>query len=245
MTMPRQSRLALLLPLLLAPVLHAAAPPAPAKAATKPAPTLSEQLAAMKLRAIGPYRGGRVTAVAGVRGQAMTFYQGATGGGVLKTTDGGATWEPVSDKDLRTGSIGAIAVADADPNVVYVGTGESCIRGNLSSGDGVYKSTDAGQTWTNVGLPETRQISQVIVHPRDPETVWVAAQGQPWAPSAERGVYKSTDGGKTWRKTLYVNDTTGASDLAIDPTNPRIFYAALWQHGRRPWTMESGGESSG
>ncbi len=244
MKLPRLLPLALALPFALQ---LGAAPPAPAarpKDAPRPA-ALSEQLAAMELRQIGPFRGGRVTAVAGVRGEAMTFYQGATGGGVLKTTDGGATWVPISEKDLRTGSIGAIAVADADPNVVYVGTGEPCVRGNTSAGDGVYKSTDAGKTWKNVGLVETRQISQVIVHPRDPETVWVAAQGKLWGPHAERGVFKSTDGGKTWRKTLYVNETTGAADLAIDPTNPRILYAAMWQHGRRPWTMESGGESSG
>jgi len=232
--MKLSARLALALALLALPLLGAEAPA-----------TLSDRLAGMKFRSIGPFRGGRAVAVAGVRGQPMVFYFGGTGGGVFKTTDGGASWEPVSDRDFRTGSIGAIAVAESDPNVVYVGTGEPCIRGNLSSGDGVYRSTDAGKSWRNVGLPDSKQISQIVVHPKDPEVVWVAAQGHAWGPNAERGVFKSTDGGKSWRKVLFVDEKTGAADLALDPTNPRILYAAMWQHVRKPWTMESGGPSSG
>ena len=227
------------------PLLAAASPATGSPEGKKPPATLSEQLGGMKFRPIGPFRGGRVTAVAGVRGAPMVFYFGGTGGGVFKTTDGGATWEAVSDKDFRTGSVGAVAVSETDPNVVYVGTGESCIRGNTSAGDGVYKSVDAGKTWRNVGLADSRQISQVIVHPKDPETVWVAAQGHAWGPNAERGVFKSTDGGRSWRKVLYVDDRTGAGDLALDPGNPRVLYAAMWQHVRRPWTMESGGPASG
>ncbi|HQR45144.1 MAG TPA: glycosyl hydrolase [Thermoanaerobaculia bacterium] len=242
--MPRSARPALALLLLALPLLGAAPPAAPKDAAAAPA-TLSEQLGGMKFRCIGPFRGGRVTAVAGVRGQPMVFYFGGTGGGVFKTTDGGATWEPVSDKDFRTGSVGAIAVSESDPNVVYAGTGEPCIRGNLSSGDGVYRSTDAGKSWTNVGLADSKHVSQIVVHPANPDVVWVAAQGHAWGPNAERGVFKSTDGGKTWRKVLYVDEKTGAGDLAIDPGNPRILYAAMWQAVRRPWTMESGGPSSG
>lgn len=234
-----------LAPIAFALPLLAAPPVAPPGEETKPLATLSDQLSGMKFRCIGPLRGGRVVAVSGVRGQPMVFYFGGTGGGVFKTTDGGATWRPVSDKDFRTGSIGAIAVSESDPNVVYVGTGEPCIRGNLSSGDGVYKSTDAGKTWRNVGLADSKQISQIAIHPKNPDVAWVAAQGHAWGRSAERGIFKTTDGGKTWRKVLYVDETTGAADLALDPTNPRILYAAMWQAVRKPWTMESGGPSSG
>jgi photosystem II stability/assembly factor-like uncharacterized protein len=244
MTMKVSVRLALA-PIALAMPLLAAPPAAPAGDEAKPLATLSEEFSGMKFRCIGPLRGGRVVAVAGVRGQPMVFYFGGTGGGVFKTTDGGATWRPASDKDFRTGSIGAIAVSESDPNVVLVGTGEPCIRANLSSGDGVYKSTDAGKTWRNIGLSDTRQISQIAIHPKDPDVAWVAALGHPWGPNAERGIFKTTDGGKTWRKVLYVDDKTGASDLALDPTNPRILYAAMWQAVRKPWTMESGGPGSG
>ena len=244
MTMKLSVRLALA-PLVLAAPLLAAEAGAPPKEGVKTLSTLSDQLGGMKFRSIGPFRGGRTVAVAGVRGQPMVFYFGGTGGGVFKSADGGASWDPVSDKDFRTGSIGAIAVAESDPNIVYVGTGEPCIRGNLSSGDGVWKSTDAGKNWTNVGLPDSRQISQIVVHPKNADVVWVAAQGHPWDPNAERGVFKTSDGGKTWRKVLYVDEKTGAADLGIDPTNPQILYAAMWQHVRRPWTMESGGSASG
>jgi len=205
---------------------------------------LSDRFEGLEFRGIGPFRGGRVTAVTGVRHEPLTFYFGATGGGVWKTTDGGSNWEVVSDKDFKTGSIGAIAVSESDPNVVYVGTGEEPIRGNVSHGDGVYKSTDAGRTWKNVGLRDTRQIARVRVHPKNPDLVYVAAQGHVWGPNAERGVFRSEDGGKTWKKILSIDDKTGASDLAMDPSNPRILYAGFWQVVRHPWELVSGGPGS-
>ena len=213
-------------------------------AAEKPA-TLSDALAGMEFRNVGPFRGGRVDAVSGVRGERLVFYQGATGGGVWKTVDGGANWQAVSDKDFKTGSVGAIGVAESDSNVVYVGMGESAIRGNVSNGDGVYKSTDGGKTWKNVGLASTYQISRVRVHPKDPNLVYVAAQGHVWGPNADRGIFRSKDGGKTWEKVLFVSENTGASDLCMDPSNPRILYAGFWQVYRKPWTLSSGGTEGG
>ncbi len=179
-----------------------------------------------------------------MRGQPLTFYFGGTGGGVWKTTDGGSNWEPMSDKDFKTGSVGSIAVSESDPNVVYVGMGESPIRGNVSNGDGVYKSTDSGHTWKHLGLKDTQQISRVIVHPHDPDVVYVAALGHVWGPNAERGIYRSDDGGKNWKKVLFVDEKTGASDLSMDPNNPRVLYAAFWQAYRKPWTLEDGGPGS-
>ena len=170
----------------------------------------------MKWRGIGPYRGGRVLAVTGVPGEPNTFYFGGVAGGVWKTTDAGATWKPLSDKQPFA-SIGAIAVADSDHNMIYVGTGEACIRGNITYGDGVYKSIDGGKTWTHVGLPDSRQIGAVIVHPANPNIVFVAALGHVYAPSAERGIFRTTDGGDTWQKVLYVNDKTGGIDVVFDP----------------------------
>jgi photosystem II stability/assembly factor-like uncharacterized protein len=208
-------------------------------------PDLDKRMAGLKYRSIGPYRGGRSTAVTGVRGEPLTFYFGGTGGGVWKTVDGGDHWQPLSDKDFSSGSIGAVAVAESDPNVVFAGTGESPIRANLSSGDGVYKSTDGGSTWKNVGLTDSRQISRVVIHPKNPDLVYVAAQGHAWGPNAERGVYRSEDGGKTWKRVLFVDEKTGACDLAMDPANPRVLYAAMWQAVRRPWGFESGGPGSG
>jgi hypothetical protein len=200
---------------------------------------------AMKWRSIGPYRGGRVTTVSGVPGQPRVYYFGATGGGVWKTDDGGITWNPTSDGFFKTGSVGALAVAPSDPNVVYVGMGEADIRSNFSHGDGVYRSVDGGRTWTHAGLPSSRQIGKIAVDPHDANLVFVAALGDVFGPSAERGLYRSRDGGKSWEKVLYVSDKTGAVDVAIDPLNPRVVYAAFWPVSRRPWGIESGGAGSG
>jgi len=200
---------------------------------------------AMEWRSIGPYRGGRVTAVAGIPNQPDTYYFGATGGGVWKTEDGGLNWKCVSDGFFRTGSVGAIAVSEYDPNVVYVGMGEAPIRGNVSHGDGVYKSTDAGKTWKHLGLADTSQISRLRIHPRDPDLVYVASLGHVYGPNDDRGVFRSEDGGKTWERVLFRNNKTGAIDLALDPSNPRVIYAALWESGRTPYGMNSGGPGSG
>jgi photosystem II stability/assembly factor-like uncharacterized protein len=201
---------------------------------------------AMQWRSIGPFRGGRVTTVAGVPSQILTYYMGATGGGVWKTEDGGASWKNISDGFLKTGSVGAIAVAPSDPNVLFVGMGEAPVRGVASSyGDGVYRSTDAGRNWTKVGLDSTRQISKVVIHPTNPDVVFVAAQGSRWMPTAERGIYRTADGGKSWKLVLHVDKNSGASDLSMDPTNPRILYAAFWDHQRTPWMVRSGGPGSG
>jgi photosystem II stability/assembly factor-like uncharacterized protein len=218
----------------------------PKKAPDAPSETsLAKLYEGLEFRSIGPYRGGRVTAVAGVRGQPLVHYFGGTGGGVWKTTDGGSNWQPVSDKFFKTGSVGGIGVAESDPNVVYVGMGEAPIRGNVSHGDGVYKSTDAGKTWKNVGLEKTYQVARVRVHPKDPDLVYVAALGHVWGSNAERGIFRSKDGGTSWEKVLFVSDRTGASDLAMDPTNPRILYAGFWQVHRKPWALVSGGTESG
>ena len=217
----------------------------PDQAAKPAAPSLSDQFPGLEFRNIGPFRGGRVTAVAGLPDEPLVYYFGATGGGLWKTADGGATWKPLADKFLKTSSVGAVAIAESDPNVIFAGMGQAPIRGNTSHGDGVYKSTDAGATWTNVGLQDTQQISRVRIHPKDPDTVYVAAQGHVWGPNADRGVYRTVDGGKTWKKVLFVDDKTGASDLMMDPTNPRILYAAFWQVYRQPWSLENGGTGGG
>ena len=196
-------------------------------------------------RCIGPHRGGRVVAVAGDPADAQTFYFGACAGGVWKTTDGGTYWENVSDGFFGTAAVGAIAVAPSDPNVIYAGTGEACIRVDVSHGDGVYRSTDGGATWRNAGLTDTRHVGRVRVDPHDPDRVYVAALGHAFGPNRERGVFRSRDGGATWEHVLFRNEETGAIDLCIDPTNPRVLYAALWQVIRRPWILESGGPGSG
>ncbi len=195
-------------------------------------------------RSIGPFEGGRVEAVTGVPGRPSTFYFGAVVGGVWKTTDAGGHWVPVFD-DQPIASIGAIAVAPSDPNVIYVGTGEPDPRGDISFGDGVYKSTDGGKTWANMGLRDTRHIGDIVVDPRDPDVVYVAALGHVFGPNEQRGVFRSTDGGRTWRKVLYRDENTGAIDLSIDPQNPRVLFAALWQVRRRPWQLVNGGPGSG
>jgi photosystem II stability/assembly factor-like uncharacterized protein len=200
---------------------------------------------ALSWRMIGPYRGGRSVAAAGLVSDPMVYYFGGTGGGVWKTVDAGMTWLPISDETDMAGSIGAIAVAPSDPNVVYVGTGEACPRGNVSPGNGMYGSTDAGKTWRHIGLPEAGQVGAVVVHPRDEDLVYVAALGHIFGPNEERGVYRSRDGGATWELILHRDENTGAIDLIMDPTNPRILYAALWQVRRLPHGMESGGPGSG
>jgi photosystem II stability/assembly factor-like uncharacterized protein len=201
---------------------------------------------ALTYRLVGPYRGGRVLAVAGVVGQDHTYFFGGVAGGVWKTTDSGLTWHPLFDetKDASP-SIGAIAIAESDPNVIYVGTGEACIRGNIVGGNGVYKSIDAGKTWNFVGLADTHSIGRLIVHPKNPDLAYVAALGHPFGDNEERGVFRTRDGGKTWEKVLYQDAKTGAIDITFDPTNPNIMFAALWQAKRQPWTMDSGGPGSG
>ena len=213
----------------------------------RPAPAQgfdSTVFAALKWREIGIYRGGRSVAVAGSASRVGEFWMGTTGGGVFKTTDGGDTWTPVTDKYFG-GTIGAIGVSESNPDIVYVGTGEYPIRGNVAAGDGVWKTTDGGKTWTSLGLAETQQISRVRVHPTNPDIVWVGAQGHAYGPNAERGVYKTTDGGKTWNKVLFRNDSTGVSDLVLDPSNPDVLYAAFWQAQRYPWKLVSGGQGGG
>lgn len=199
----------------------------------------------LKWRSIGPYRGGRVTAVAGVNSQSDIYYFGATGGGVWKTTDGGMNWQPVTDSFFKTGTVGAIGVSESDPNVVYVGMGEVPIRGNVSHGDGVYKSIDAGKTWKHVGLATTRHIGRIRVHPKNPDVVYAAVLGHIFGPHEERGVFRSRDGGKSWQKVLYRGDRAGAIDLILDPVNPDNIYAALWDVKRTPYSLESGGPASG
>ena len=198
----------------------------------------------MRWRSIGPARGGRSTAVAGVRTQPNVFYMGATGGGVWKTENYGITWLPVTDGQISTGSIGAIDVADSNPNVVYVGTGSEAIRSNVILGQGVYRSADAGRTWQFTGLKEVGQIGQLKVHPKNPDIVYVAAQGNPFAWGPDRGVYRTRDGGKTWQKVLFINDQTGAVSIAINWSNPNEIYAAAWRTQRKPWTIISGGPAS-
>jgi photosystem II stability/assembly factor-like uncharacterized protein len=197
-------------------------------------------------RSIGPFRGGRVLAVSGVVGDTHTYYFGGVGGGVWKTTDGGLTWRPMTDKvkDMAP-SIGAIAVAPSDPNVIYAGTGEACIRGDIINGNGVYKSIDAGKTWTFVGLRDTRAIGRIAVHPKNSDIAYVAAFGHTFGPNAERGIFRTTDGGKTWSKVLYKDENSGGIDLSLDPNNPNVIFASLWQARRSPWGMDSGGPGSG
>ncbi|MEY3433164.1 MAG: hypothetical protein RL131_1100, partial [Bacteroidota bacterium] len=197
-------------------------------------------------RNLGHSRGGRSVSATGVKGNTLVYYMGTTGGGVWKTEDAGQTWKNISDGYFKTGSVGAVAVSESDPNVVYVGMGEHAPRGVMTSyGDGVYKSTDAGKTWKHLGLELTRHIANIRIHPSNPDVVYVAAQGALNGPSKERGIYKSEDGGKTWKNVLYVDENSGCSDLNMDMNNPRILYAAMWDHRRLPWAVQSGGKGSG
>jgi len=204
----------------------------------------SVAFAGVHWREIGPYRGGRSVAVAGNPSRQDEFWMGTPGGGVFKSVNAGQSWAPVTDKYFG-GTIGAIAVAPSAPDVVYVGGGEYPIRGNVSHGDGVWKTADGGKTWTFLGLGETRQIGDIVVNPTNADLVYVGALGHVWAPNPERGVYRSKDGGRTWQKILFRNDSTGVVDLVMDPNDPRVLYAALWQAGRTPWTLSSGGAGSG
>ncbi len=200
----------------------------------------------LQYRLVGPYRGGRVVAASGVVGQPDVYYFGAVAGGVWKTTDGGLNWKPLTDKTKdMSPSIGAIAVSESDPNVIYAGTGEACIRGNIVGGNGVYKSIDAGTTWKFIGLPDTHAIGRLIVNPKNPDIAFVAALGHPFADNVERGIFRTTDGGKTWQKVLYKDAKTGGIDITFDPANANIIYAALWQTKRTPWSLDSGGPGSG
>ena len=203
-----------------------------------------DSLESLEWREVGPYRGGRSAAVAGIAQDRETFYFGSTGGGVWKTSNGGGAWNNVSD-GFFGGSIGAVAVSSWDPNVIYAGGGEKTVRGNVSHGDGIWKSTDAGRSWTHSGLKDSRHISRIHIHPKNPDLVYAAVMGHLFGPSEQRGVYRSSDGGKNWERVLFVNDQAGAVDLAMDPTNPRVLYATTWRVIRTPYSLESGGEGSG
>ena len=197
----------------------------------------------IRWREVGPFRGGRSSTVTGVPGNQNLYYFGAVGGGVWKTDDAGQTWSNITDNYFG-GTVGAVAVAESDPNVIYVGEGEQTLRNNVSSGWGVWKSTDAGSTWKHIGLSDSRHISRIRIHPKNPDVVYVAAMGNLWKPNEMRGVYKSIDGGANWKKILYINETAGAGDLILDPNNPRIIYATTWNMKRNGYRMDSGGPDS-
>ncbi len=225
------------------PAQNSVAPSAPA--GSTPSASVDPKIyAGMKWRLLGPFRGGRSITVTGVSSQPNTYYFGAVAGGVWKTTDGGNTWDPLFEKET-TSSIGSIAVSPSDPNIIYVGTGEACIRGNISFGDGVYRSNDAGKTWANVGLKETRHIGAVIIHPTNPDVAFVAALGHAYGPNPERGIFRTRDGGKSWEKVLYLDDRTGGIEVVFDPQNPHILFAAMWEGSRTPWSLTSGGAKDG
>ena len=198
----------------------------------------------MRFRVVGPPRGGRVTTVTGVPSQPRTFYMGVASGGLFRTTDAGTSWVPITDGKVPVASTGAVAVAESDPNIIYLGTGSDDIRSNVSTGRGVYKSTDAGATWTFAGLYDAGQIGAVHIHPTNPNVAWVAAIGNAFKANPERGVFKTSDGGKTWKKVLFVSDSVGAADLELNPANPDIVYAWMWRGERKPWTIISGAHNS-
>src|SRR5215204_1271907 len=213
--------------------------PAPATAFDRPVASV------LRWRSVGPDRGGRSIAVSGVKGRPGEAYFGAVGGGLWKTTDAGESWMPVTDGQVKSSSVGAVAVSESNPDIIFIGMGESCIRGNIMPGDGVYKSTNAGKTWAHVGFADSQAISKIRIHPTNPAIVYVASFGKYGAASDERGVFKSTDGGKTWKKTLFRNDKTGAIDIAIDRKTPNVMFAALWEAYRVEYQMSSGGPGSG
>ena len=198
----------------------------------------------MRWRLVGPFRGGRAEAATGIPGDPLTYYFGAVAGGVWKSTNGGASWTPISDRD-GIFSIGTITVDPSDHNVIYVGTGEPCLRNDISRGDGIYKSTDGGRTWKNIGLRDTRHIADILIDPSDPKTIFVAALGHAFGPNEERGVFRSRDGGATWQKVLYVDDKTGATDVVEDPHDPKTLFAAMYEVRRTAYSMISGGPGSG
>ena len=202
-----------------------------------------EYYSSIKWRNIGPFRGGRSAAVTGVSGKANLFYMGSTGGGIWKTTDAGNTWGNISD-GFFGGSVGAIAVSEWDNNVIYVGNGEKTVRGNVSSGDGIWKSVDAGKTWKHMGLKNSRHIPRIKIHPKNPDIVFAGVMGDLYKSSEERGVYKSIDGGKTWNRKLFANKDAGVVDLILDPNNSRVLYATTWNVRRTPYSLSSGGEGS-
>src|SRR4051812_15719560 len=214
-------------------------------AATAATGGIDDLLNAYKWRSIGPDRGGRSIAVSGVKGRSREAYFGAVGGGLWKTTDGGLRWAPVTDGQLKSSSVGAVAVSETNPDIVYIGTGESCIRGNIQPGDGVYKSADAGKTWTHIGFGDSDAISKIRIHPTNADIVFVADFGRYGKDSDERGVFKSTDGGKAWKKVLFRNAKTGAVDISIDRRNPNVMFAAMWEAYRVEYQMSSGGPGSG
>ena len=243
------------LPLAIASVAFAQNPPAQRAPVAQPAnvPVSARMMASvdsalfkgLKYRLVGPSRGGRVTTVTGVPSQPRTFYMGVASGGVFRTTDGGENWIPISDGKIPVGSIGSIAVAESDPNVIYVGTGSDGVRSNVSTGRGIYKSTDAGATWEFIGLYNAGQTGAVRIHPTNPNIAWVAAYGDIFKPNNDRGVFKTTDGGKTWKKTLYVSDSTGAMDVELQPGNPNVVFAWMSRIERKPWTIISGSREGG
>ena len=219
--------------------------PTPTPLPAQQPPLDSAFLAAYAWRNLGPDRGGRSIAVSGVTGRPQEAYFGATGGGLWKTTDGGENWFPVTDFQITSSSIGAVAVAETDPDLVFIGTGETCIRGNILPGDGVYRSRDAGATWEHIGFRDSHGISKIRIHPTDPAIVYVASFGKYGVPSEERGVFRSTDGGDSWERILFRDERTGAIDIVIDRNNPDVLYASLWEAFRKEYTMSSGGPGSG
>ncbi|HEX4441037.1 MAG TPA: glycosyl hydrolase, partial [Thermoanaerobaculia bacterium] len=219
-----------------------AASPAPAsRAAAAPDASLYR---ALRWRFLGPTRGGRSTVIAGVSSRPNVFFMG-TAGGLWRTENAGASWANVSDPFFESSSVGAVAVADSDPDVVWAGTGQGILRGNVAAGVGVYRSADGGRTWANAGLRDAGQIARIRIDPRDPDRVYVAVVGRAFGPSAVRGVYRTTNGGRTWERVLAISPRTGATDLAIDATDPRVLYAAMWTGERKPWTIVSGSAESG